>query len=117
MRPVIYVAGPYRAVDWQLIDMNIEIARAQAIKLWQQGWAVICPHLNTAHFDGYCEGHVWLEGYLEILKLCAAIYMLPGWGKSDGARTELAKAVVWNKQICYDMPQAYAALQYLQSNS
>lgn len=99
---VVYVAGPYRAeTEWGLIE-NIRNAENAAIELWKQGWAVICPHKNTAHFGGLCDDGVWLEGDLEILRRCDAIYLAKGWHKSQGALKELELARELGLQILMD---------------
>lgn len=89
---VIFISGPYRADTLQGVMKNIQRARSAALKLWKQGYAVICPHSNTALFDGAADDSVWLKGYLEILKRCDAIYMLKGWEKSEGSRAEYHEA-------------------------
>ncbi len=99
---IIYVAGAYRnKTEWGLVQ-NIRHAEAASIKLWQKGWAVICPHKNTAHFGGLCPDDTWLKGDLEMLKRCDAIYMLKGWEKSVGAQAELATAKNNTLEIIYE---------------
>jgi hypothetical protein len=98
---VIFISGPYRGESYQEICNNISLAKAAAIKLWREGYAVICPHLNTAHFDGLCPDEVWLEGDLEILRHCDAIYMLKAWRDSAGAKTELKLAQELGFEILY----------------
>ena len=89
---IIFVSGPYRAkTEWELVG-NIRRAEAAAIKLWREGWAVICPHKNSALFGGACNDSIWLEGDLEMLRRCDAIYMLRCWSTSEGAIKELALA-------------------------
>lgn len=96
---VIYIAGKYRSdTEWGLTD-NIRHAELAARRLWGEGWAVICPHKNSAHFGGLKENpeddqKLWMEGDLEILSRCDAIYMLSNYKESNGALLELAKA--WN---------------------
>lgn len=98
---VIYIAGKYRSdTEWGLVE-NIRLAEEAAIKLWRQGYAVICPHKNTAHFGGLCDDKVWLEGSIEILKRCDAIYMLPNWRDSVGACAELKIAQENNLVVIY----------------
>ena len=99
---VIFISGPYRAKTYMGIHRNIEEARKAAIQLWQQGWAVICPHMNTAHFDGACPDQVWLNGALEILHRCDAVYVLKKWETSEGTKQEIYWAKVWNKEIIYE---------------
>ena len=43
-----YIIGPYRADTIYQIKKNIEKAEETALKYWKKGYAVICPHLNTA---------------------------------------------------------------------
>jgi hypothetical protein len=95
---VIFISGPYRGN----ISNNIQHARMAAIKLWKEGWAVICPHMNTAHFDGLCPDETWLKGDLEILKRCDAIYVLKGWNESIGTKKEIERAINWGKEIIWE---------------
>lgn len=55
---VVYVAGPYRGPSEWAVKCNIEAAERVAIALWQQGYAVICPHKNTAFFGGAAPDEV-----------------------------------------------------------
>ncbi len=102
---VIYTAGPYRSPQgvW---GMTQNIARATVIarELWLAGWAVICPHANTAHMDGTDTDHVFLDGDLEILRRCDAVVMLPGWEQSAGSRGERELAVSLGLPI-YEWPR------------
>ena len=97
MKRVIFISGPYRGD----VEANILKAKECAIKLWQAGWVVLCPHLNTANFDGFCDDSVWLEGDLELLKRCDAIYMMRDWESSQGARAELKLAIQLGKEVIY----------------
>jgi hypothetical protein len=89
---LVYIAGPYRAKSKYFIGRNISIARYHARLLWQKGYAVLCPHMNTAHFDGICPDEVFLEGTMEMLRRCDLIYLLPNWRDSEGAKAEYAEA-------------------------
>ncbi len=81
---LIYTAGPYSGD----IDKNIAHAAEVAKKLWAEGFAVICPHMNTAHFDGAVTYDQFLSGDLEMVGRCDALYMLEGWQGSKGATIE-----------------------------
>lgn len=86
---IIYVAGSYRHKSMNQIWENIVHARQEARKLWLAGWAVICPHMNTAFMDTMPNtDQIFLDGDIEILRRCDAIYMLKGWEKSEGAIKE-----------------------------
>lgn len=56
---VAYVIGPYRAGTVRGIVENIRRAEEVALALWRLGFAVICPHKNTALFDGAAPDSVW----------------------------------------------------------
>lgn len=49
---IAYVFGPYRGRDNDAILRNIIKAQETAFKLWEVGFAVICPHLNTTMVCG-----------------------------------------------------------------
>ncbi len=102
---VIYIAGKYRASTENGVYENIQHAREAAIRLWKQGYAVICPHLNTAFFGGSCPDDTWLKGDLEILGRCDAIYMLKGWQESEGATTEFIVANERNLKVMYEQEE------------
>lgn len=99
---VAYIVGPYRAKNGRTILENIRAAEAVAIKYWRLGYAVICPHLNTAFFDGLCEDHVWLDGDLEIVKRCDVLVAMHNWKESAGSVRELQLAESIGKEILYD---------------
>jgi hypothetical protein len=56
------------------------------------GYAVICPHKNTAYFGGAASDEVWLRGDIVMLRRCDAVYCLPRWRDSSGARGEVDDA-------------------------
>ena len=89
---VAYVAGPYRAPTVRGIVENIRRAEEAALWLWRNGYAALCPHLNTALFDGACPDEVWLAGGLELLRRCDLVVLVPGWESSEGTRVEVAEA-------------------------
>jgi hypothetical protein len=83
---LVYVSGKYTGE----IDANITAARKVAIELWNTGHAVICPHLNTAHFEIDCAAHYdqYIAGDLNMISRCDALVMVPGWEDSKGANIE-----------------------------
>jgi nucleoside 2-deoxyribosyltransferase len=105
---LIYIAGPYRAylpdgkINISGVHQNIEEAGKVALKYWQAGNAVICPHKNTAYFDGAAPDEVWLEGDLEMIRRCDAVVMMKGWENSKGSIKEHELAQLLAKEIIYE---------------
>lgn len=91
-RRIIYVSGKYANGDTEKGTRaeNIRLARAYAMAIWDLGAAVICPHSNTSYFDDHCTSTFddFIEGDLAMLHGVDALFMLPNWKKSKGAKTE-----------------------------
>ena len=102
MMKIAYIAGPYRSDTVRGIVENIRRAEAVAIKYWQIGYAVICPHKNTALFDGLMPDRTWLDGDIEILKRCDVIVMSKGWENSSGSKAELEIATKLGLEVIYE---------------
>ena len=93
---LIYISGAYMGKDnGQSIDRNIRLAREAAIELWEKGYTVICPHLNTQNFekDCTCIYEDYLIGDCEIVKRCDGVFMLDNWEESNGASIEKQTAL------------------------
>jgi len=100
---IAYIAGPYRSETEYGVHCNIQAAERAAMKYWKLGYAVICPHKNTAYFGlGEEHDHIWLDGDLEILKRCDVVVMMHGWEKSEGATIEHEVALKNGVKIVYD---------------
>jgi nucleoside 2-deoxyribosyltransferase len=99
---VIYIAGPYRAETVRGVVENIRLAESAALSIWRNGHVAICPHLNTALFDGACPDDVWLAGDLEILKRCDAVLLVGRWEQSKGTQAEIAFAAKNNIPVFWD---------------
>lgn len=96
---ILYIAGPYRPTGWWRlpilrtikIAINIWHARQAAKIVWKAGDIAVCPHMNTAFFDGLVPDYRFLDGDLKIMARCDGILVLQG--KSAGAKAELEAAV------------------------
>jgi len=90
VRHVCYVAGKYtdERGEWY-VAQNIHLATTVARELWRMGFAVICPHANTAHMGGAgVEYEDFLEGDFAIIQKVDFMVLLPNWSSSQGARRE-----------------------------
>ena len=88
-----------------LIEHNISIARFWAKYYWYQGFMVICPHMNSAHFDGICDDKRFLNGYLETIRRMTnkdILVTIPGWSTSEGSIAEHALGVERRLTIIYE---------------
>uniref|UniRef100_A0A6M3LQ89 DUF4406 domain-containing protein n=1 Tax=viral metagenome TaxID=1070528 RepID=A0A6M3LQ89_9ZZZZ len=104
---LIYVAGKYNSTSEVGLERNIRHAEEAAKRLWLEGWAVICPHKNTAHFGGLLEDpqkdrELWMAGDKEMVRRCDAIYMLNNWQASGGATEELELAKELGLEIYFE---------------
>ena len=91
---ILYIAGPYRGKTVNEIRVNIRRASDAAAEIWKAGHAAICPHLNSAYFDGVTTDENFLEGYVEILKRCDGMILHGTWNLSAGTMKEI--------QVCKD---------------
>jgi hypothetical protein len=99
---IVYIAGAFRAATQWGIMQNVRKAESAALSLWKLGYVVICPHAMTQNYQDECPDDVWLNGMIEILKRCDAIYLLRNYFQSTGTLTELAVARNLGLPIFYE---------------
>jgi hypothetical protein len=95
---LVYIAGPYRGHDYLDIDRNIAAAREAAAWLATFNIGFFCPHLHSAHFEVITPDvapEFWLDLDIKLMRMCDAMYLLPGWEHSSGACAEIAD---WGEQ-------------------
>lgn len=101
---VVYITGPYRTKN--ILKRIIYILRARKLALfyWRKGYAVICPHSNTAFFDDKAPKDTFLKGYLELVRRSDILVMPPNWLFSPGSRKEHKLGAELKKEIIYIPP-------------
>jgi hypothetical protein len=111
MKPTVYCAGKFRSPSHWGIVQNIRHAEQWALEIWRAGGVALCPHLNTANFQGALPDHIWLEGDLILLRQCDAVFMIPSWEQSEGARTEYDEAIKMDIPVFTDFSVLCAWIQ------
>jgi hypothetical protein len=98
---LLYIAAPYRAKTIVSLQQNIYDAKLMAMYYWNKGYAVICPHLNSANFDGLVPDKEFLAGTKLMLSKCDIIAMHPNWKQSAGCIDEQLYMSWQEKEILY----------------
>jgi hypothetical protein len=107
----VYISGPMRGLP----DLNKDAFAEAQRQLYNQGYEAINPHDLDQAGDQPVD---YAKRDLAILLTCDAIYMLPGWQQSIGARAEYAAAIFGELQIMNppndrkDYPVARGLLDY-----
>ena len=90
---VVYVAGKYRDSKGEYYVMqNIREAEKIALFIWAHGGVAVCPLMNTRFFGGVLPDETWLNGALELVRRCNALYRMENAHMSEGAKTEIRLA-------------------------
>jgi len=106
--PVIYIAGAYSADDPWGVEQNVRRAEEACYELEALGASVICPHTNTRWQDQRTSYEQKLRTTLAALRRCDAVFFLPVWALSRGARGEHEDALRRGKVLLFGMDEARA---------
>lgn len=91
---VVYIAGSFRGANAWEVAKNVRRAEHVAYEVAQLGAMPLCPHANTAHFDGTLTPEFWIEGTTELMRRCDAVVLVDmrDMDSSAGTRGEIAEA-------------------------
>jgi nucleoside 2-deoxyribosyltransferase len=89
---LLYVAGPYTADTPEGVQENIKAANEVAVKLWEAGHTVICPHLNTLGIETVMDTPEIIRQCCKLIQRCDAIVVIKGWERSEGTKQEMGYA-------------------------
>ena len=98
---VVFISGAFRGENSWVIHQHVIEAEKATAKLLGEGFAVICPHTMTQNMQGLYPDRVYLDTCLELVRRSDVIYMLKGWGNSEGALEELNLARELGKDVIY----------------
>ena len=98
--PMAYCAGPYRARTIFGRAINIIRAWRVARALWRKGYAVFCPHANSAMMDGAAPDKVFLEYGLKMVRMCDLFVFT----RSDAYRISEGSDAEWTLAIRLFIP-------------
>jgi hypothetical protein len=104
---VLFLAGAYMGGGAGDVKKNIKLAEEYSIELWNRGYKVFCPHLNTCNFEVKAKAgeEAYKEFDMRMLRCCDAVFALPNWKGSEGARAEIAEANRLDKPVFYSLDE------------
>lgn len=97
-----YAAKKNGKPDYRQISKHIRLAEKYAVKLWNEGFAVFTPHLNTRHFEVKTKvPEAIYQGFDQhiLSKAVDFIFVLPNWRESKGGRKEVRLAIKLGIQV------------------
>ncbi len=99
--------------DFNEVETNIRLAESYSIELWNRGYKVFCPHLNTRHFEvkAKAQEQAYKKFDMMMLRTCDAVLALPNWKTSVGAKEEINEANKLGKPVFYSMDELPNTLQ------
>lgn len=119
----IYVAGPYRGINYEQTMENVKAARHAAIRVCRLGGFAVTPHLLCAGFDfedglsnadlersGQGGHHFWLDNLLDLLRVCDVVYVFNNKADSKGTQAEIALANKLGIPVVYTETALYALI-------
>lgn len=109
MPDIIYLAGPMRGLP----EYNFPSFREARNRLRDAGWTVLCPAERDENEGFIATGLTGNENldnldftlpaalercFLDVLR-SDAVAVLPGWGRSEGARAEVLVALLTGRKV------------------
>ncbi len=91
---LVYVAGPFTAGHGRTVAQNVYAAELCGLEVARLGAMPVIPHANTSFpdFERVQPYQFWIDGTMALLRVCRAVYLVPTWRESSGARGEVADA-------------------------
>lgn len=96
-----YIIGKYYSDKQYEVDEHIQLARSLAKHLWVNGYAVFCPHSNSAFMSGLIPESQFLEAGKTWLKDSDTVHILPNFNTSKGSIEEIQYSIYTNKILYF----------------
>lgn len=113
-RPLIYIAGPFRAdTSWE-IERNIRRAEEHGLWVARLGGIPVIPHTMYRFFQNSLSDTFWLEAGLALLRPCNAVAVDVDELRAEdstGTQGEIVSARELNLPVFYAAPRSQIALQ------
>ena len=97
MPKTIYISGPISGLDADYVEKRFSDAKNYLLGI---GFKPVSPLENGLPKNAPYEAHMAKD--IELLSECSSVYMLDGWGKSNGCKIEFAHAVANKKTIIFE---------------
>jgi hypothetical protein len=107
MKRIVYCAGAYSALNQDLIQVNIELARRVGLQVRALGYIPMVPHVAILPAPDL-TWDLAMQECLEIMSRCCAVLMIEGWADSKGARLEHERAKEWGLPVAYSLHELQA---------
>ena len=108
--PLIYIAGPFRGATPYDVHRNVCEAESLGLTVARLGGYPVIPHTMTQHFDKQLDDQFWLNGTLELLRVCHAVVATHRWEQSHGAKAEIADATARGIPVFYSELESFAVV-------
>jgi hypothetical protein len=109
---LVYIAGKFRAPNPWLVEQHVRIAETWMMRVWELGAVGVCPHAMGRFTDKAIPDNLVLDGTLELMRRCDAVFMVPeNWKQSEGAILERQEAIRRAMLVFYHLSEVKAWLE------
>ncbi len=101
--PLIFCACKYTEPSTYQIQRNIHNATFYVQEVALLGGVPLCPAMIGANLEGVQSYLWWGDAYINLLRRCDAVFMVPGYERSNGAMKELTEALAIGMPVFYEL--------------
>jgi len=100
---LIFCACKYTEIHTYLIQRNIHNATYWVQEVALLGGMPLCPAMIGANLEGVQSYTWWGDAYINLLRRCDAVFMVPGYECSNGATKEETEALALGMPVFYQL--------------